>query len=113
MLGRTIGRVHQLSPPPSTQVTDPSVFLAGIWAALGSDTAVPGFVREAVQRILTDEAPELDRAFVLSHNDLNPTSLLFDGTRLLLLDWDTPGLNALAGRRVCAAQGRRTQRGGP
>jgi aminoglycoside phosphotransferase (APT) family kinase protein len=30
---------------------------------------------------------------VLSHNDVNPTNLVYDGERLLLLDWDAAGLN--------------------
>ena len=28
---------------------------------------------------------------MLSHNDANPTNMVYDGTDLLLLDWDTAG----------------------
>ena len=30
---------------------------------------------------------------MLSHNDVNPTNLVYDGEGLLLLDWDTAGPN--------------------
>jgi hypothetical protein len=30
---------------------------------------------------------------VLSHNDPNPSNLVFDGERVLLLDWDSAGAN--------------------
>ena len=30
---------------------------------------------------------------MLSHNDVNPTNLVFDGEKLLLLDWETAGRN--------------------
>ena len=30
---------------------------------------------------------------VLSHNDVNPTNLVFDGEKLLLVDWETAGRN--------------------
>jgi thiamine kinase-like enzyme len=29
----------------------------------------------------------------LSHDDVNPTNLVYDGNRLLLLDWDNAGKN--------------------
>jgi thiamine kinase-like enzyme len=29
----------------------------------------------------------------VSHNDVNPTNLVYDGENLLLLDWDTAGSN--------------------
>ena len=43
--------------------------------------------------MLTEEAPAPERALVLSHNDVNPTNLVYDGENLLLLDWDTAGPN--------------------
>jgi aminoglycoside phosphotransferase (APT) family kinase protein len=30
---------------------------------------------------------------VLSHNDTNPTNLVYDGERLMMLDWQTAALN--------------------
>jgi aminoglycoside phosphotransferase (APT) family kinase protein len=64
----------------------------GAWTSLG-DFPLPSFVRDAVQRLLAEEAPAHDRAPVLSHNDVNPTNLVYDGEQLLLLDWETAGPN--------------------
>jgi Ser/Thr protein kinase RdoA (MazF antagonist) len=43
--------------------------------------------------MLTREAPASERAPVLSHNDVNPTNIVYDGENILLLDWDTAGMN--------------------
>jgi aminoglycoside phosphotransferase (APT) family kinase protein len=66
--------------------------LAIIGASLDGFT-IPSFVRGALDRMLAEEPQPSDRALVLSHNDVNPTNLAFDGERVMLLDWDTAGLN--------------------
>ena len=43
--------------------------------------------------MLADEAPASGRPPVLSHNDVNPTNVVYDGENLLLLDWETAGPN--------------------
>ena len=43
--------------------------------------------------MLAEEAPVRERALVLSHNDVNPSNLVYDGDKLLLVDWDTAGQN--------------------
>jgi aminoglycoside phosphotransferase (APT) family kinase protein len=53
---------------------------------------VPAFVTQAVEKILAEEPPPADR-MVLSHGDVNPTNLVFDGERLLLVDWEIAGAN--------------------
>jgi aminoglycoside phosphotransferase (APT) family kinase protein len=58
-----------------------------------TNLTLPEYVGEAVDRALTEQAPSSDRPFVLSHNDVNPTNLVFDGENLMLLDWDTAGPN--------------------
>jgi aminoglycoside phosphotransferase (APT) family kinase protein len=41
-----------------------------------------------------DETPPLSgRDAVLSHNDVNPGNLIYDESRLLLVDWDAAGRN--------------------
>lgn len=92
LLGRTVRRVHELPLPPGAEPADPRGQLATVWSRLAG-FAVPGFVGEAVQRVVTEEPPPPDRAVVLSHNDINPTNLVLDGDNLLLLDWDTAGPN--------------------
>jgi hypothetical protein len=66
--------------------------LAGLGASFAT-SPLPPFVGEAIQRQLAEEPPASDRAPGLSHNDVNPTNLAYDGERLLLLDWDTAGTN--------------------
>jgi aminoglycoside phosphotransferase (APT) family kinase protein len=92
LLGRTLRRLHQLPPPPEAGAQDPREQLAAIWSGLGT-FALPAFVADAVQRVRTAELPPCERASVLSHNDVNPTNLVYDGERLLLLDWETAGPN--------------------
>jgi aminoglycoside phosphotransferase (APT) family kinase protein len=93
LLGRTVRRVHELPLPSDADLKDPRELLASTSSRLGADFALPSFVSDAVRRVLTEEAPARERAPVLSHNDVNPTNLSYDGEKLLLLDWDTAGLN--------------------
>jgi aminoglycoside phosphotransferase (APT) family kinase protein len=72
---------------------DQREFLATIWSGSVANFALPAFVGDAVRGVLTEEAPAFERALVLSHNDVNPTNLVYDGEHLLLLDWDTAGPN--------------------
>lgn len=91
LLGRTIRRVHDLPIPPDATETPPRALLAKVWPALDASGAVPGFVRDAVDRMFAEEPPADPRALVLSHNDVNPTNLVYDGTSIVLLDWQTAG----------------------
>ncbi len=93
LLGRTLRRVHELPLAPWEDAKDPRALLAGMWPGLTANFSLPPFVREAVRRVLTEEAPARERALVLSHNDVNPTNLVCDGESLLLLDWDAAGPN--------------------
>lgn len=92
-LGRTVRRLHEIPLPPEIEAKDPHEFLGVVWSGLGATFALPAFVGEAVQRMLTEESPPQKRASVLSHNDVNPTNLIYDGENILLLDWETAGLN--------------------
>jgi aminoglycoside phosphotransferase (APT) family kinase protein len=47
-------------------------------------------VAEAITRMLAEPMPD-GGALVLSHNDVNPSNILFDGARVVLLDWDLAG----------------------
>jgi aminoglycoside phosphotransferase (APT) family kinase protein len=92
-LGRTVRRVHELPLPPDADSKDPRELLTAIWSGLVASFALPTFVGDAVRRVLTEEAPACERALVLSHNDVNPSNLVYDGEDLLLLDWETAGPN--------------------
>jgi aminoglycoside phosphotransferase (APT) family kinase protein len=92
-LGGTLRRVHELPPPVDAAFNEPRIFLADYWAGLTAGFSLPEFVRATVERVLAEIPPPRVRELVLSHNDVNPTNLVHDGTRLLLLDWEMAGLN--------------------
>lgn len=91
-LGRMLRRVHELPIPAGIEANDPLELLTRIWSGLAS-FATPAFVGDAVRRMLDETVPARDRALVLSHNDVNPSNVVFDGERVLLLDWDMAGPN--------------------
>jgi Ser/Thr protein kinase RdoA (MazF antagonist) len=91
-LGRMVRRMHALPLPPEAKSRDAVEFLTAIWSGL-ANFALPAFVGDAVRRVLAEEPPASSHAPVLSHNDLNPTNLVYDGENLLLLDWETAGPN--------------------
>jgi hypothetical protein len=85
-LGQTLRRVHEL--PRIGAEPDRIALLDRIHAGLAG-FALPGLVRDAVARMRAEPVPPLDRPLAMSHNDVNPTNIAFDGTRIVLLDWDT------------------------
>jgi aminoglycoside phosphotransferase (APT) family kinase protein len=88
----TLKRVHQI-PASDSEYRDPLKFLSTLWEPMATDGGVPSFARSAIERLLAEQPPSLERAMVLSHNDVNPTNLRYDGERVLLLDWDVAALN--------------------
>lgn len=92
-LGRTIRRLHEIVPSTEVTVSNPLEFLAQLWAGPLASLPLPSFVGETVREMLAEEAPARERDLVLSHNDVNPTNIAYDGESILLLDWDTVGLN--------------------
>jgi aminoglycoside phosphotransferase (APT) family kinase protein len=91
-LGVALRRVHALPISPGASSKDPRAFLAEIWASLG-DFLLPAWVGDAVRRALDEAPPPTERAPVLSHNDVNPSNVVYDGQRVLFLDWDSAGAN--------------------
>lgn len=91
-LGRTLRRVHELPIPPGVATTDAREVLRAVWTGL-QGFPLPAWVGDAVRSALDTAPPAPDRALVLSHNDVNPTNLTYDGERVLLLDWDAAGVN--------------------
>lgn len=64
-----------------------------MWSALSAEATLPGFVHETVTALLAEPPVARSESLVMSHNDVNPSNLVFDGTRVLLLDWDTAAPN--------------------
>ncbi|HEX4452741.1 MAG TPA: phosphotransferase [Kofleriaceae bacterium] len=91
-LGRTIRRVHELPIPTGAPPAEPHAFLERVAASFTAGYA-PEFARAYVERVLAEPAPSRDEPLVMSHNDLNPTNAIFDGERIVLLDWDTAAPN--------------------
>ena len=92
-LGRTLRRVHALPVPASADSRDPRGILAETWSGLPKSTGIPSFVGDAVRRVLDEAPPRRVHDPGLSHNDVNPGNLLYDGEQLLLVDWDVAGRN--------------------
>jgi aminoglycoside phosphotransferase (APT) family kinase protein len=92
-LGETLRRAHAIALPADVPVRDPRDMLTMIRDGLAAAVRLPAFVREISQRVLDEAVPDAGRPPVLSHNDVNPTNLIFDGERVLLLDWDMAGGN--------------------
>jgi aminoglycoside phosphotransferase (APT) family kinase protein len=92
-LGRMVRRVHALPIPEDAETQDPATFLSGVWAGLHPAFTLPPFAVDAVQRVLDVQAPAREREPVLSHNDMNPSNLVYDGEGLLLFDWETAAPN--------------------
>jgi aminoglycoside phosphotransferase (APT) family kinase protein len=87
-LGTTLARVHAL-PLASSLPADPRALLAQLAPVAAG---APAFVGEAVARALAEQPPAA-LSPVTSHNDVNPTNLVWDGERIVLLDWDMAGPN--------------------
>jgi aminoglycoside phosphotransferase (APT) family kinase protein len=93
LLGRAVRRLHDIPLPADAEGKSPREYLGMVWALLSPSAVLPKFVSEAAQRVLAEDPPAPERAGVLSHNDVNPTNLVYDGEHLLLLDWETSGPN--------------------
>lgn len=92
LLGTTLRRVHDLPLATTAPRQDPREMLRSLERALAG-VPMPAFVAPRVAAMLAEAPPPAERADVLSHNDVNPSNLAFDGDRLFLLDWDIAGIN--------------------
>jgi thiamine kinase-like enzyme len=91
-LGAALRKVHELPIAEGAAPATPRAHLERFAATLAT-MAVPELVRTAQERALAEPLPPLERALATSHNDVNPSNLVWDGDRVLLLDWDTAAPN--------------------
>lgn len=92
-LGRTLRRVHELPLPSGAVADDERALLASFWSELDGKFPLPAFVSEAVRPLRLEPAPAREGAMVVSHNDVNPSNLVYDGENILLLDWEAVAPN--------------------
>jgi aminoglycoside phosphotransferase (APT) family kinase protein len=92
-LGQMLRRRRDLPIPPGMEPADPVRALEAIWQTLSAECTPPTFVRDAVEAICAESRPASTNAMVMSHNDVNPTNLVFDGARVMLVDWQTAAPN--------------------
>jgi Ser/Thr protein kinase RdoA (MazF antagonist) len=89
----TLARLHALAGD-GVAVADPIGMVRRLWRGWSAKPGFPGWASGAAEhidrceRFLAD-----DQRRVLSHNDMNPTNVLWDGTRVWLVDWTAAGLS--------------------
>lgn len=93
LLGTTIRAMHDIPLAEDTPVAAAMAFLRDMHVAAQSHGPLPVWVEENVNALLTETPPASALANVASHNDLNPSNLIFDGARLMMLDWNTVAAN--------------------
>jgi aminoglycoside phosphotransferase (APT) family kinase protein len=92
-LGHMLRSRRDVPVPPGMEPVDAVRALRGMWDTVPSDHALPAFVRDAVDAVRAEPSPSDARPLLMSHNDVNPTNLAFDGERVMLLDWQTAAPN--------------------
>lgn len=86
-------RVLHALDPADVAPGDPLGFVRGAWQEARARPGFPGWA--VLEPILEGGAAALagDPRRVVSHNDVNPGNILWDGARAWLVDWDVCGLN--------------------
>jgi len=91
-LVETLARLHRL-PADGFGSGDPIAMTRALWQEQSAKPGFPAWAAPALVRI--DRCARLldaDPRRVPSHNDMNPTNVLWDGTRVWLVDWDSAAL---------------------
>jgi aminoglycoside phosphotransferase (APT) family kinase protein len=87
----TLAVLHRL-PSDGISVADPVRDARELWRQQSERPGFPPWASHAAEQL--DRCEHLlgaDDRRVLSHNDLNPTNILWDGTRAWLVDWEVSG----------------------
>ncbi len=88
-LAQSIAVLHSLDPQSFAAHTSPLQQCRDMLARVAIRFDVPDFAERAWHDLL-DQDPVFDHD-ALCHLDLNPTNILFDGSKVWLVDWDTAG----------------------
>jgi aminoglycoside phosphotransferase (APT) family kinase protein len=91
-LVETLATLHRL-PDDGFAPADPVVAARALWNEQHVKPGFPAWASPAVVQIdRCAQRLDEDLRRVPSHNDMNPTNVLWDGTRVWLVDWDASGL---------------------
>ncbi|CAN5335107.1 hypothetical protein BH11MYX1_BH11MYX1_36970 [soil metagenome] len=91
-LADLLRRAHAVPVPPGTPRRLARDEFVATWD-LVAEWPIPAFARHAIERALAAVPPASGRSPGLSHNDVNPSNLVWDGERVWLLDWESAGVN--------------------
>lgn len=86
LLGEALQRIQSI--PLTSPTADPRGFFARTLAS----TQMPQPLRTIADAVLALEPPPTEYAF--AHCDANPTNFVFDGERVMFLDWDMAAVNS-------------------
>lgn len=88
---QTLNNFHQIKDDALIDVT-PVAFITLLMTGLTKSSQLPQWLIDTVTKSVGKKAP-LELPPVLSHNDFNPTNILYDGDKLWFIDWESAGLN--------------------
>ena len=91
-VAETLGRLHAIPPVPNLAVMDPSLGQC-IWDAQSGRQGFPAWAISLGSSVSAGSAvlaKDLRRVF--SHNDVNPANLIWDDSRVWMVDWERAGL---------------------
>lgn len=92
-LGQMLRRRRDLPVPQGMEPVDAVRALHQMWETFPPEFTLPPFVGDAVSAVRAEPSQSDTRPPVMSHNDVNPSNLAFDGERVILLDWQTAAPN--------------------
>jgi thiamine kinase-like enzyme len=88
-----LAKLHAL-PTHKLAATQSLEFAREVWHSQSQRAGFPAWAAPLATRLAESEVIlARDDGQVLSHGDLNPTNILWDGKRVWLVDWDRAGLS--------------------
>ncbi|MDB4881653.1 MAG: aminoglycoside phosphotransferase [Gemmatimonadetes bacterium] len=87
-----LAKLHAISGE-GIEPADPSATVRTLWAAQSVRPSFPSWALPLIVEFAAlARSVERDPRRVLSHNDLNPANVLWDGSRVWLVDWEVSGM---------------------
>ncbi len=92
-LVRQLARLHALPPPEGLVVREQVEMTRALWSGQAQRPGFAEWARPLGARLSgLGEVLARDPRRVLSHCDMNPTNILWDGTQVWMVDWDQASL---------------------